>query len=203
MHAFSHFWVRWWFWSIPTSQLTLSCQLRLAESPLPNIWALTNQAIVTITLKSRSHEQPYNKIQIKKIGHKELTHCSLVAPYGLINISLGNGLLPEGNKPLPKPMLTGYLVSIRLFVFTSGKFYRLCKDINQLCKSIQLPKTTMKSLLLEVPNPKTEMFLIASCSCYCPIHWSQVLSREWRCSWSSADRRCSNHIWVITNLIAY
>ena len=23
-------------------------------------------------------------------------------------------------------------------------------------------------------------------------YWSQMLSREWRCSWSSADRRCSN-----------
>ena len=30
-----------------------------------------------------------------------------------------------------------------------------------------------------------------------PIHWSQVLSREWRCSWSSADRRCSNYILVM------
>ena len=30
-----------------------------------------------------------------------------------------------------------------------------------------------------------------------------MLSREWRCSWSSADRRCSNYIWVINNLIAY
>ena len=37
----------------------------------------------------------------------------------------------------------------------------------------------------------------------CPIHWSQVLSWEWRCSWSSADRRCSNYIWVINNFIAY
>ena len=27
--------------------------------------------------------------------------------------------------------------------------------------------------------------------------------REWRCSWSSADRRCSNYIWVIDNSIAY
>ena len=44
---------------------------------------------------------------------------------------------------------------------------------------------------------------ILSCSCLCPIHWSQVLSREWRCSWSSADRRCFNYIWVIHNLIAY
>ena len=34
------------------------------------------------------------------------------------------------------------------------------------------------------------------------IYWSQVLSGEWRCSWSSADRPCS-YIWVINNLIAY
>ena len=27
-------------------------------------------------------------------------------------------------------------------------------------------------------------------------------SREWRCSWSNADRRCSNYIWVINNFIA-
>ena len=42
-----------------------------------------------------------------------------------------------------------------------------------------------------------------SCSCLCPIHWSHVLSWEWRCGWSSADRRCCNYIWVISNLIAY
>ena len=29
-----------------------------------------------------------------------------------------------------------------------------------------------------------------------------LLSREWGCNWSSADRRCSNYIWVINNLIA-
>ena len=47
------------------------------------------------------------------------------------------------------------------------------------------------------------MFLVSSCSGLCPIRWSQVLSWEWRCSWSSADRRCSNYIWVINNFIAY
>ena len=35
------------------------------------------------------------------------------------------------------------------------------------------------------------MFLVSSCSWLCPIHWSQVLRCEWRCSWSSADRRWS------------
>ena len=47
------------------------------------------------------------------------------------------------------------------------------------------------------------MFLVLSCSCLCPIQWSQMLSWEWRCSWSSADRRCSNYIWAINNFIAY
>ena len=47
------------------------------------------------------------------------------------------------------------------------------------------------------------MLLVSSCSCLFPIHWSQVLSREWRCSWSSTDRRCSNCIWVMNKLITY
>ena len=29
-----------------------------------------------------------------------------------------------------------------------------------------------------------------------------MLNREWRCSWSSADRQCSNYIWVINKFIA-
>ena len=45
------------------------------------------------------------------------------------------------------------------------------------------------------------MILVSSCSCLCPIHWSQVLSQEWRCSWSSADRWRSNYIWVINKFI--
>ena len=45
------------------------------------------------------------------------------------------------------------------------------------------------------------MIVVSSCSCLL-IHWSQQLSWEWRCSWSSADRRCSNYIWLINNSIA-
>ena len=52
------------------------------------------------------------------------------------------------------------------------------------------------------------MLFVSFCSCLCPIDWSQVLSQEWRWSCSiayqsSADRRCSNSIWVINNFIAY
>ena len=47
------------------------------------------------------------------------------------------------------------------------------------------------------------MFLVPYCSCLCPIHWNPVLSWEWRRSWSSTDRLCSNYIWVINKFIAY
>ena len=62
---------------------------------------------------------------------------------------------------------------------------------------------TVKLIVYDTPNSKTLMFFVSSCSCFCPIRWSQVLSREWRCSWSSADRRCFNYIWVINNFNAY
>ena len=47
------------------------------------------------------------------------------------------------------------------------------------------------------------MFLVSSYSCLNPIRWSQVLSQEWRYSWSSTERRCSNFIRVINNFIDY
>ena len=45
------------------------------------------------------------------------------------------------------------------------------------------------------------MFLVSSCSCLCAIYWNQVLSREWKRNWSSADRWRSNYIWVIDNFV--
>ena len=58
---------------------------------------------------------------------------------------------------------------------------------------------TVKSLIKDAPNPKNQMFLVLFCNCLCAVYWSQVLSSEWRCSWSSADRQCYNYIWVISN----
>ena len=44
-------------------------------------------------------------------AHESPAHFGLVTPYGKIDLSyhwLGNGLLPDGTKPLPEPMLTSY-----------------------------------------------------------------------------------------------
>ena len=44
-------------------------------------------------------------------GHIELIHCGVVTPYGIGLLGqqwFGNGLFPDGNKPLPEPVLTYY-----------------------------------------------------------------------------------------------
>ena len=60
-----------------------------------------------------------------------------------------------------------------------------------------------KTSSIRLTKSKKYIFPVSSCRCLCLIHWSQVLSREWRCSWSSADRRCSNFIWVINKFMAH
>ena len=77
-------------------------------------------------------------------------------------------------------------------------------SLAKLCDQFVLAsKHTVKPLIQVAPNTKTEMFLVSSCNYLCQIHWSEVLSREWRCSWSSADRRCVIFTWVINNSIAH
>ena len=71
--------------------------------------------------------------------------------------------------------------------------HHLCDTISYYRQVSNIRRTKSQHLKILVP----------SCGCLCRIPWSQMLSREWRCSWSSADRRCSNYIWVIDNFIAY
>ena len=62
-----------------------------------------------------------------------LTHCCLVTPYGdrvLVNIGSGNGLLPDGTKPLPEPMLTNH--HWNLVTFISGRFHKRCLNHQSL-----------------------------------------------------------------------
>ena len=64
--------------------------------------------------------------------------------------------------------------------------------------------TTRNTIYRQVSNiRRTESQHLKDYRTVLPLSWSQMLSREWRCSWSSADRRCSNYIWVIDNFIAY
>ena len=68
-------------------------------------------------------------------------------------------------------------------ILTYSYTYR--KSSSASCTKSQTLNVSRFVLQLSLPNP------------------SRVISREWRFSWSSADRRCSNYIWINSKFIAY
>ena len=70
------------------------------------VYGITSHRILTWHFSTPLSPTPIYKISIW------LTHCGPVMPYGdiyiLVNIVLSNGLLPEGTKPIPEPMLTNH-----------------------------------------------------------------------------------------------
>ena len=75
-------------------------------------------------------------------------------------------------------------------------------DINRLKRSTMAPcvyrqtfsMTRIKSRHLNISRLVLQLSL--------PNPLKPGVNRQWRCSWSSADRRCSNYIWVINKFIA-
>ena len=61
--------------------------------------------------------------------------------------------------------------------------------------------STVKPLIYGAPNAKRKCFSSRLAVAFAKNNLSQVLSQEWRCSWCSADMRCSNYIWVINNVL--
>ena len=77
--------------------------------------------------------------------------------------------------------------------------------ISKILRGISLLKSETYRKISNISRTKSQNLNFSRIGLQLPlrIYWSHVLSGEWRCSWSSADRRCSNYIWVINNLIAY
>ena len=101
-------------------------------------------------------------------------------------------------------------VTCLIYIVTSlAKVYyeRCCKIITNDCTSNSL--VLNHHYIRQVSNikPTKSQHLKKSRTVLrlskCRIPWSPMSSQEWRCSWSSADRRCSNYIWVNDNFIAY
>ena len=73
-----------------------------------------------------------------------MTHCGLVMPYGdrdRGNIGSGNGLLPDGTKPLPEPMLTYHQWSF--VVFTLQQFTQEAHEISVHDMSLKISQGPM------------------------------------------------------------
>ena len=89
--------------------------------------------------------------------------------------------------------------------------YVSSKKIALLCMVVLLPSPTFIACALceyretsNISHTKLQNFFLASsCACLCPISWGELLSQEWRFSWNSANKRCSNYTWVINYFIAY
>ena len=65
--------------------------------------------------------------------------CGLVTPYGdrdLVNIGSGYGLLPDGTKPLPEPMLTDHQWSP--------------SDIHIRAISLEVPQPSVTEICLKI-----------------------------------------------------
>ena len=80
----------WWIW------INISCEFIMNDC---------------ITTTKQSTTKPYAYFlgyTVEAFSKCILTHGGLVMPYGdinMVNIGSGNGLLPDGTKPLPEPML--------------------------------------------------------------------------------------------------
>ena len=117
--------------------------------------------------------------------------------------------MPSGNKPLPQPVLTKisntmWHHSIRPqwvkpeFMYFQGNYCR-----QDQCRLFIISTYLKTSNIRRIKSPNLNVSRLVLQLSLPWIHWSQVLGQEWRCSWSSADRRCSNSAWVINNSIAY
>ena len=60
------------------------------------------------------------------------------------------------------------------------------RDIARLLCRVELQLAAVHSsrITMQLSGEYTaDLILLSSCGCLSPIHWNQVLSREWRCTW--------------------
>ena len=104
-------------------------------------------------------------------GHTDLTHFRLVMPYIWINIGSGNGLLPNGTKPFPDPILNsrqwGYV----------GQFHRTCLRYQSI------GRYTLLNLLPGTKVFRSYPFLVG---------WHPLATRWWRSrsNWTTHGWMC-------------
>ena len=74
-----------------------------------------------------SEPQRYLCVSVMLSEASSWSHWGLLTPYGdidLVNTGSGNGLSPDGTKPLPEPVLTYHQWSLMAFIW--GLFHRKC-----------------------------------------------------------------------------
>ena len=80
-------------------------------------------------------------------------------------------------------------ISLRDTKINLPKLTVMLKQVHLTAQTIDIPSNQH--------NPRLAAVVLLS------YKTRNMLSPEWRCSWSSADRQCSNYICMINNCIAY
>ena len=98
-------------------------------------------------------------------------------------------------------------VTICINIFTTSQFYSMSTRGYSGSNGHTIKQTISTWPHLTIwHNPQcitsVHTILVSSYSFLCAIYWSQVLSRERRCSRNSVDKRRLNYIWVINDFIA-
>ena len=117
-----------------------------------------------------------------------------------VNIGSGNGLLPDGTKPLPEPMLTDHQWSPVTFII-----------IMAISQEMPQPSTTKIHLKIthlkyhsNFPGANELMKMHSERGKQVPsnLKYKLHLSKQWtcwslRCYWNVACQRCSNYIFIL------
>ena len=141
---------------------------------------------------------------------KVLTKYSNIGPVSNRNITFIGNNIRKWNNILKKNKKTNSCLSVK--IYSPGKQ-------NHLHVSLQLSISCLLLINLEARTsaatiPTYHKTSSISCTKYQNLNVSCLVlqlsllnplkpGRKWRCSWSSADRRCTNYIWVINNFIDY
>ena len=109
----------------------------------------------------------------------------------LVNIGSGNGLLPDGTKPLPEPMLTDHQWCPVTFIF--GKFHKRCLK-HQSLRSVWKLHVWKFHLNFPGVNELTSQWSMPPCS-YCWHYNTGTLSSLWsHCDSVEESGTCRFHL---------
>ena len=117
---------------------------------------------------------------------------------------LFNRLTKLGTAGIVRGLVTPYglLVEVMACCLTASIHYLSCQIISEVLW--HSPEIFVMSLNIIILRLYQHLPGTSELTGRCPIHSSLVLNREWRWSWSSADRWWyTKYIWVINNFISY
>ena len=149
-----------------------------------------------------THHQQSSVVNLKKVisnvlGSFILSQLYFESDYGLVSVMCQS--CTKTGRELASQWAKNCAITQTVMMYQLAHYELKTLDLVYILST----NNTVKSLSKHALNRKTLMFPVSFCRCLCTIHWRQMLSREWRCNWSSADRWYSNYIWVINNIIAH